>query len=162
MVATNSYAYCGLEGDWSLSMKLRKKLGMTRATVQSILRKYNQTGTIENSQRSGRPPKLNARDLQFLNCIVTKDAESRRTPVENITAKLDMDILTKTVRRAMKKIGISYHPAAIKPFVSKVNAKKRLDWCKEHLSWTVEDWPKVIWTNECSVEIQRSSKHTMV
>ena len=93
---------------------------------------------------------------------MTKDAESRRTPVENITAKLDMDVSTKTVRRAIKKIGISYHPAAIKPFVSKVNAKKRLDWCKEHLSWTIEGWSKVDWTDECSVEIQRSSKHTMV
>ena len=72
-------------GEIGLSQyEIAKKLGMTRATVQSILRKYNQTGTIENSQRSGRPPKFNARDLRFLNRIVTKDAESRRTPVENI------------------------------------------------------------------------------
>jgi transposase len=164
-------------GEWSQETRMRivawreiglsqyeiaKKLGITRATVQSILRKYNQTGTVENLSRSGRPQKLNARDLRFLDRIVTKGAESRRTPVENIRATLNKDVSTKTIRRAMKKIGISYHPAAIKPFVSKVNAKKRLDWCKEHLNWSVEDWSKVVWTDECSVEVQRSSKHAMV
>jgi len=164
-------------GEWSQETRMRivawreiglseyeiaKKLGMTRGTVHSILRKYSQTGTTKNLSRSGRPPKLNARDLRFLGRLVTRDAESRRTPVENITKKLDKDVSTRTVQRAMRKIGISCHPAALKPFVSKVNAKKRIDWCKEHLSWTIEDWSKVVWTDECSIEVQRSSKHTIV
>jgi transposase len=141
---------------------IAKELDIPRTTVQSIIHKYDRTGTVENKPRPGRPPKLDARALRRLDWLVTKNAEARRAPLAEITEELNADVCERTVRRGMKKIGINCRPAAIKPFVSKENAKKRVEWCKEKLDWTEEDWANVCWSDECSVEVRRSHKHTMV
>ena len=39
---------------------------------------------------------------------------------------------------------------------------ERLAFSKEHLHWTLEDWSKVIWTDEASFEIQNLSHQVYV
>lgn len=39
---------------------------------------------------------------------------------------------------------------AEKPWISAKNAKARLQWAKDHLSWTIEDWKKILWSDESS------------
>ena len=39
-----------------------------------------------------------------------------------------------------------------------VNCKKRLQFVKEYLDWTVEDWKRVIWTDESSFETGKRSR----
>jgi hypothetical protein len=38
--------------------------------------------------------------------------------------------------------------ASVKPFISKRNQKRRLQWCRERLNWTLDQWNKVLWTDE--------------
>lgn len=38
--------------------------------------------------------------------------------------------------------------AAKKPFISKKNAEARLNFAKKYSDWTVEDWKRVLWTDE--------------
>jgi len=38
------------------------------------------------------------------------------------------------------------------PLLREEDAAKRLAWAKERKDWTDDDWVKVIWTDECSVE----------
>jgi hypothetical protein len=33
--------------------------------------------------------------------------------------------------------------------------KKRVRWCKEHLHWTIKDWKKVLWSDECVIPLRR-------
>lgn len=39
-----------------------------------------------------------------------------------------------------------------KPIVSEVNRKKRLEFARNHLHWTVEDWSRVWWSDETTIE----------
>jgi len=39
-----------------------------------------------------------------------------------------------------------------RPLLREEDAAKRLVWAKERKDWTVDEWKKVIWTDECSVE----------
>ena len=43
--------------------------------------------------------------------------------------------------------------AVKKPGLSAENIRKRLDWAIKYKDWTIEDWKKVIWSDECSVWI---------
>jgi len=41
-----------------------------------------------------------------------------------------------------------------KPFLNATHRKKRLaQWAKEHLTWTAEDWERVIWSDETRISI---------
>lgn len=124
-----------------------KQLGLSHATVQSIILKFEETGSVKNKKRCGRPQALQAEDIEMLKNDVLEDRESRTMSLAGITLKLNdvltTDISQATVRRALKGQGINCHPAAVKPFVSELNAAKRVAWCKERLKWKVKDWEKV-------------------
>ncbi|EIE80708.1 hypothetical protein RO3G_05413 [Rhizopus delemar RA 99-880] len=40
-----------------------------------------------------------------------------------------------------------------KPFLSDQHQKNRLSWCKKHQKWTVDDWKKVIFSDETKINI---------
>ena len=127
--------------------KIGAIMGIPHSTVQKFVSKREETGSVQNKTRCGRPPKLKAEDLEILRHNVLEDRESRTMPLagitENMNDMLTTDVSQRTVRRALKDQGIQCHPAAVKPFVSKKNAAKRVAWCKERLNWKVEDWEKV-------------------
>lgn len=39
-----------------------------------------------------------------------------------------------------------------RPFLTQEHARKRLIWARAHQHWTVEDWKRVIWSDECAVQ----------
>jgi len=38
-----------------------------------------------------------------------------------------------------------------RPLLTKQHAIKQLDWARAHRGWTVGDWRKVIWSDECAI-----------
>ena len=127
-----------------------KQLGISHATVQKIILKFKETGSVKNKIRPGRPLALTAEAKKDLGLTVLSNRESRIKPLGEIVKEfnnmLTKDVSKSTVQRALKEQGIKCHAAAVKPFVSETNAAKRVAWCQERLNWTIEDWEKVcIW-----------------
>ena len=58
-----------------------------------------------------------------------------------------------TVRRRLKDIGLKARLAYKKPLVSLKNRKKRLSFAKDHEHWGIEDWKKVLFTDETKVNL---------
>lgn len=131
---------------------------ISKATIQSVFKKFEETGSVRNKSRSGRPGKLNEEHLEKLKEKVLHNDESRREATRDImdylNDDLNLDVSHRTTRRAIKATGIKSCPAVVKPFVSEKNAARRVEWCKERLKWTMKDWSKVCWSDECSVEVQ--------
>ena len=121
-----------------------KKLKLCHTTVESIISSYQETGSTKNKKRSGRPKKLTNQDVKILTNDVLKDRESCTRSFAGITLKLNSmlttDVSETTVRCTLKDQGIKCHAAAVKPFVSEINAAKRVAWCQERLNWIIEDW----------------------
>lgn len=42
------------------------------------------------------------------------------------------------------------------------NKKKRLNWAQQHKDWTIEDWNKVLWSDESKFEIFGTKKRVFV
>ena len=40
---------------------------------------------------------------------------------------------------------------SVKPGLTETMKKARLEFCKAHENWTLEDWKRVIWTDETSI-----------
>ena len=41
---------------------------------------------------------------------------------------------------------------------TKVNASKRLMWCRSRRGWSLKDWKRVIWSDECRIELWQGSR----
>ena len=56
-------------------------------------------------------------------------------------------IYTQTIRNGLKKVGMK---AVVKkrPRLTPHHRKERLDFATRHQHWTLEDWKKVVWSDE--------------
>lgn len=128
-------------------------------TVRRVIQNQRERGNNFDSPRSGRPSKINDRGLRHLKKIVDND---RRQTLGNITNTLNTSLASpvssRTVKRALNtQFGLSSHHARQKPFLKEVHILKRKDWAKEAAGWRKEEWGRIIWTDESSVELGESS-----
>ncbi|CAG8584817.1 4235_t:CDS:1, partial [Acaulospora morrowiae] len=107
---------------------------LPHTTVQSIIKKYNATGTVENQPRSGRQEILNNQDKEKIQNKVLKNSQSRSLTLKKIIESLNLNVYDKVICKAMKDMGINSYHAIFKPYVNPVNIAKRVTWCNEHLN----------------------------
>ena len=56
-----------------------------------------------------------------------------------------------TVRRALKRAGLSSRVKQKKPKLSSKHIRDCLDFAKRHRNWIVSDWERVIFSDECKI-----------
>lgn len=149
-------------GMWKGGASLRKvaaQLGHPLSTVHYIINKKKETGTVANKPRSGRPPIFSQRDIRELKKTAIGD---RRASLADITNTITTHASTSTVRRALKKMDFFHGVAPKKPVLTERHIADRLAFAKAHRNWTVEDWSRVIWTDESSFELGKTTRTVRV
>ena len=125
---------------------IAREMGLGVSTVHYIISNYLKYGSVNSAPRSGRPSKLGERDVRRLIQTIKKD---RKATIQDIHEKLSIDASKRTIQRKLLSLGIRSRSAIRKPFISNVNARKRLMWCRSYQSWSLKDWKRVIWSDEC-------------
>lgn len=139
--------------------QIGKELTLPYSTVRRTLVKFRKTGSVENEARSGRPKILSERDKNHLEIAVDRNHFSTLRDISN---NIPTDASRWTVSRSLKERGVKLCAAAKKPNISTKNIKGRKDWCKDFGAWTEEEWQKVIWSDESTVELNLSSRKVSV
>jgi len=75
---------------------------------------------------------------------------------------LPVKVCTRTIARVLAEEGLPSRVAAKKPFLSDRHRAARLAFAKMHKDWSVEDWKRVLWTDESTFEIGRNSRQIRV
>lgn len=134
-------------------------IGMSSPTVSSIIRRYKERGTTERPMPPTKPRAFSERDMRTLQRVVKKD---RDATLQDITNTMPTMVSTSTVRRALHSRGIISGVAIRKPFLSKNHIAGRLHFAKKYKDWTVEQWRKVIWTDEASFEVGKNVRRRRI
>ena len=66
------------------------------------------------------------------------------------------------VKRRLLELGLKGRVAVKKPRLTTVHKQKRLVWAKEHKNWTVEEWNRVLWSDESKFEIFGNKRRSFV
>jgi hypothetical protein len=74
-------------------------------------------------------------------------------PLQDITNIVDLPVSKWTIARRRSEKGLGSYIAATKPGLKAENIAKRLEWANKYKDWTVEDWKRVIWSDETSIWI---------
>lgn len=124
---------------------IAKKLNVCHRTVSLVRKRRN---LIVATSKGGRPRLLSDGDARLVERnLATK---SFRTPKE--AAKiLNKSVSDRTVRRSLQRIGLVSAVKKKKPALSEKNVKARIEFCKSHKNWTIDDWKRVIWSDETKV-----------
>ena len=69
-------------------VNIAKGVNCLRASVQKIVKKYNETGDVVDKKKSGRPKKLSLRDEQFLKITALRNRKRVSTELVQDLKKL--------------------------------------------------------------------------
>ena len=133
-------------------------------TVYQILQNHKSRDTFEDLPRSGRPFKINDRALRHLDRHMDT---SRRQTLGEIThflnTSLSLPVCKDTISRTLNhRLGYHSRHARKKPFLTASHIEKRLAWTSEVCRFGEEEWKRIIWTDESSVELGKLSSTPLV
>ncbi|CAI9574346.1 unnamed protein product [Staurois parvus] len=114
-------------------------LNIPRSTVSGIMTKWKQLGTTATQPQSGRPCKMKERGQRMLMRTVCRSVQlSAESMAKDLQTSCGLQISTTTVRRELHGMGFHGRAAASKPYITKCNAKRPMQWCKACRHWTLE------------------------
>ena len=93
----------------------------------------------------GRPKVLSERDQRHISKLALQDQMS----VRKIQASLPTQVGHATIHRAIKAhFFITYDKMVRKPRLTETDKQARMEFCRDHMSWTNRQWGKVIFSDE--------------
>jgi transposase len=142
------YGYnCGQSG-----RTIAEKLGCSKTAVYNVLKRYRETGSFTPKKRPGRLPLLNSPARQELKAFVQENAENRRLCSKKLatvwTTRKKQPISAITIRRNLKKVGLSACIPRRKPAMTEAHRQARLEWALAHRNWTTRKWRRVLFSDE--------------
>lgn len=136
---------------------IAKSLQISRRSVQEIIKKHSQGLPLTDKPRTGRPKLLTARTENRI------AVSSKRNPF--LTAneiRYDLNLQHKaslsTVKRVLRSHNLFGRVSIKKPSLNKKQKAKRLKWCTDRILWDATNWKKVIFSDECKLELHSKSR----
>ncbi len=145
------------------SREISSLLNIPQSTVSGIITKWKRLGMTATQPRSGRPCKMTERGQRMLRRIVRRGRQlSAESIATDLQSSCGLQISSRTVRRELHGMGFHGRAAASKPYITKCNAKRRMQWCKARRHWTLEQWRLVLWSDESRFSIWQSDGRVWV
>jgi transposase len=134
---------------------IARTLNIGRTTIRKVCLKFQETGSVFDKKRSGRPKKLTERDTRILCRTSTQDPF--RTARQVIMASgINTTASIRTIQSYLTNCGLPGRIAERKTLISDRNMKRRVTWCKAYNNWDTAQWKYVIFSDECRMEVTSS------
>ena len=141
--------------DMGLSRReVARREGISASTVSRLCTKAKPQSSHRLSAKLGRPCLLDDRHKRRISRLVTSgQCQTAIDIVRVLRAEEDMKISVSTVRRALSSIGFKARIKRRKPLLTPEHKKRRLAFARKHQHWTVEDWSRIVWSDESKFEL---------
>ena len=147
-----------------------KKLGHTNARISAVVgcspssvRRVWESYELNKlpKKRTGRPRILNESERKRLKRLVVRNKKTRRQTLSkirlNVMNKTNKTISKQTIRNELAEQGLHSRIPRFSPLISERNKERRLLWARTYENWTVEDFKKVVWSDESTYTQFRTS-----
>lgn len=132
---------------------------VAKSTIRDTIKNSTPRPLQKDRPRSGRPRFLVVRaDREFLRPVRIKP----EIHYSDLKKELGVEISRHTLRRHLEDHGITNWLAAKRPLLQKIHARQRLNWCKARRHWRGAEWASIVWSDECSIELDLGKKREWV
>lgn len=135
-------------------VKISKTVKCSRCAVQNTISRFERTGSYVNLPKSGRNRVTTTREDRIIERISLRN---RQKTAEKIAAELRTQhrvaVSVRTVHRRLAEANLHARKPRRKPLLNEKHRRQRLAWAKKYRDWTVDDWTKVIWSDESNINV---------
>ena len=131
------------------------KLNMAKSTVGVIVKKAEDTGNpgALRKGRCGRKRKTTFYDDKVIIRNSVKDPKKNSKDLQRDMASAGVNISSSTIRRRLLAVGRTARKPVRKQLLTAAMKTKRLQWARKYAEWTVDEWRKVIFSDEAHFEV---------
>jgi len=100
----------------------------------------------------GCPSKLSPANIHHAQHLISSGkADTAVDVTKTLRNVTNQSLSAQTVHNSLKLAGMKAMVKKKKPFLSKRHRKARMDFALTHQYWTMEDWKKVVWSDETKI-----------
>lgn len=135
-------------------VKIAKTIKCSRCAVQNTIKRFQQTGTYRNLPKSGRKRVTTAREDRLIELTALRDRRQSAVGISSeLRGQLNTVVSVRTIRRRLAAANLPARKPRRKPLLTEKHRKQRLVWAKKYQNWTLDDWAKVIWSDESNIDV---------
>ena len=128
--------------------------GYSKTAVTEIIKKFRETGSLEDRKKSGRPSKLTKDDNKYLKTLSLKNRKKTSTELaKNINTATEKNVSSSCIQWHLLKSRLRGCVAIQKPLLWRGNKEKQLKYAIQHKDWAQEMFNQVLYTDESKFEI---------
>lgn len=132
--------------------EISRKIQVSLHGVQGVLQRAKKGYGLKNLPKNGRPRKISRRTLS--NLIITSKRKPKLTARQlKIECNVPTTISIDTVKRRLRENDLMGRVACKKPTLTSKHKTNRKNWCNERADWSVQDWKKIIFSDETKIEL---------
>ena len=119
------------------------------STVRTTILKEDLRPHGLSMPKPGRPIEYSVQDERSVLRFIRLHPKTKYSAIKE---QCGLEISHSTIKRILRKHGITTWQAKKRPQLTELLASKRLAWAKARKDWTKEDFYNHMWSNKCSVE----------
>ena len=124
-------------------------IGVGIATISRL--HFEKRSNLQKST-GGHSSKLSSANIHYAQCLITFGKVDNAVQVTRaLTTIINQPLSANTVHLHLKNTGMKAVIKSKRPFLSTRHHKACLDFAYAYKDWTVDDWKKVIWSDETKI-----------
>lgn len=150
------------DAGWTVN-RIAEHLHTDRRTVQRLLAKHRNTGSVEDQPHPRRPRRSTLREDRILvRMSAAAPMQVARQLRQRWNTEHGVEASVATVKRRLKDAGLHGRIAKRKPLLSQRHKTARLAWARQRSDWTVEQWQRCFFTDESPLHLVNSHQRRYV
>ena len=135
---------------------------VSRTAIYNLVSKFQKTNSIADIKRRPRLRRLSEEHYRFVDEVMAQntDLTSRQLHTAFKAVYPSTEASLSTIKRARRDLGWTAKRTRYCQLISEVNKEKRMEWCLDRVISGDLDLSDVIWTDECSVQLESHRKVT--
>ena len=129
--------------------EVARRLAVSHSTIQRLLQRFNETGSVQERRHTGRPRKTTRQEDRYLVLAALRERASTTVTLRgHLRAATGVNISCSTVSRRLHAADLRSRRPAVRPVLTPANRQRRLAWAQQHVTWTRQQWARVMFTDE--------------
>ena len=139
--------------------KISQSLGISRPSVAHYRLRLDSNLGLHDAPKSGRPKLVSDRLCRKLRRkIVSGECQTAVDVRHSLLAESGEAPSTSTIKRCLRRVGLKSAVKTKKPFLSIRHRRLRLSFAKKYRKWTIDDWKRVIFSDESKIQLFGSDR----
>lgn len=136
---------------------------MSHSVVQRLRERFNNTGSVQEPRRSGRPRVTTARQDHFITLSALRMRSATANTIRRqLHAASNVNVSDQTIRNRLHEANLRSRRPAVRPLLTPAHRAARLAWARRHLVWTRQHWSRVLFTDESRFSLSFNDRRVNV